>query len=213
MIDIKLRFSKCYYLSSTPKIRPKYLDCFGFIISIQTAPRYKLMAQHPWCLDNDAFNSKFEINAWYDRLIQCLEYSSTCTFVVCPDKVYDHAETLRRFEMFSPIVKGCGYPVALVTQDGLTPDITPWDQLDVLFVGGSDEHKLGREAGALIAEGQKRNKWIHIGRVNSPKRMLKFWMANSWDGTHIGYEPDNASPKIAACVRRIREWQKMERMF
>ena len=212
-VNLKQRYTQCYYMSSTSKIKKKYLDCFGFIISIQTAPRYKLMEWHPWCLDNDAFNGKFDLDKWYTRLLQCLDYRSTCLFAVCPDKVGDYVETLRRFEMLAPIVRGCGYPVALATQDGLTPEQTPWADFDVLFVGGTDSHKLGREAGALIHEAQKRGKWVHVGRVNSRTRMLKFPSADSWDGTTLSREPDGHTPAIAATVRELRELNKLERMF
>ena len=86
------------------------------------------------------------------------------------------------------MVKDLGFPVAFVSQDGITTEIAPWDYIDVLFVGGTDDHKLGNEAGIMIAEALDRQKRVHIGRVNSPSRIKKFWMADSVDGTHLTKE-------------------------
>jgi hypothetical protein len=36
-----------------------------------------------------------------------------------------------------------GYPAAFVAQDRWDETATPWDEFDVLFVGGSTEFKLG----------------------------------------------------------------------
>ncbi len=209
----KDRWDTCYYMSSTSKIDEKYLDCFGFFITNSTGgnesprsgfPTRHLRAGRPWSLDNSVFTNKFKTRLWIGRLRALMAYRDTCLFVVVPDVVGDFRATLAKFPRYAKIVRKFGYPVALATQDGLTPELTPWNDFDCLFVGGTDGHKLGREAGALIDEAIKRNKWVHIGRVNSPKRMRQFWRADSWDGTHIGYEPDRAAPKMAYAVREIR---------
>lgn len=206
MIHPKQRWDTCYYMSSTSKIEGKYLDCFGYIISVQTSPgsRKELISKHPWCMDNDEFNNKFDVRKWIKHLRQCRNVIDNCIFVLARDSVGNCKATLEQFPRYAKIIRRFGYPVAFATQDGLTPDITPWDDFEVLFVGGTNEHKLGREAGLLIDEGIRRGKWVHIGRVNSPSRMRKFWRADSWDGTHIGYKPDVAAPVIARAVREIR---------
>lgn len=211
MIHPKQRWDTCYYMSSTSNIKDKWLDCFGFMQHITPGKigRDGMYTRHleagsPWCLDNSMFTNKFCYDTWTNKISSFEEYMGTCLFIVTPDVVGDCQATLEQFPRYANIIRKFDYPVAFVTQDGLTPDITPWDDFEVLFVGGTDKHKLGKEAGLLINEGIKRGKWIHIGRVNSPSRMRKFWRADSWDGTHIGYEPDVAAPVIARAVREIR---------
>jgi len=207
-------------MSSTSNIAERYLDCFGMMESL-TATGDGLAGLHPvmldagrpWALDNGVFTDSFEPEKFSSKLEAVRKWIDTCLFVVCPDVVGDFQATLERFSNFAPYLHSLDFPVGLATQDGLTIKGTPWDEFDVLFVGGTDQHKLGPEAGALIAEGIERGKWIHIGRVNSPKRMRQFWRADSWDGTHIGFEPDRATPKIAAAVREIRIWKQTRRLI
>jgi hypothetical protein len=107
-----------------------------------------------------------------------------------------------------------GYPIAFATQDGLEVDEAPWDELNVLFVGGSDFHKLGPSAWALIRRAQELGKWVHIGRVNSALRLGMFWTADSWDGTTLSIEPslDNQA-RIVNTVKQIRMMKKGRRLI
>ena len=42
-----------------------------------------------------------------------------------------------------------------------------------LFIGGAtNEFKLGPEVEAIVAEGRQRGIWIHMGRVNSLRRLV-----------------------------------------
>lgn len=118
-------------------------------------------------------------------LLKYLPHQGTCLGIPIPDVVGDALATLRQFSQYWRGVKDLGYPVAFVSQDGITPEITPWDYFDVLFVGGSDDHKLGNEAGAMIAEAKHRGKWVHVGRVNRASRIKQFWMCDSVDGTWL----------------------------
>jgi hypothetical protein len=102
--------------------------------------------------------------------------------------VGDAAATLTRFWQYAPVIREHGYKIAFVTQDGLTMDAVPWDEFDVLFIGGTDTHKL-HEAWPFIAEAKRRGVWVHVGRVNSAKRISMFSMADSCDGTTLAIEP------------------------
>lgn len=101
------------------------------------------------------------------------------------------------------------FPVALVSQDGISNTDIPWDDFDCIFIGGSDEHKLGKEGGWVVREAKKHNKWIHIGRVNSSRRILKFWQADSWDGTCLNYFPSGVA-KFHAAVLQVRAMKQMK---
>ena len=78
-----------------------------------------------------------------------------------------------------------------VLQDGLDRDV-PWDEFDVLFIGGSTEWKLSERAYDFVAEAKSLGKWVHVGRVNSWRRYKAFSDAgaDSCDGTFIAYGPD-----------------------
>ena len=146
-------------------------------------------------------------------------------FVVVPDKVGDWKGTTERWKQFYERVKEYGMPLAYVAQDGIdeNTDQIPWGDFDVLFIGGSTPWKLGfdpkgeykdfsrptedelRKAGTLrtqiemIKEAKRRGKKIHMGRVNSWKRMEVAnygYQVDSADGNFIGAAPNTNLPKV-----------------
>jgi hypothetical protein len=166
---------------------------FGYIQSPHGAGVGQgIIAGHPWMLDNGAFSDKWTEASWLVALERWQPYAGTCIAAVCPDVVGDAGATLARFKQYAPIIKQYGYPVAFVTQDGLQMADVPWSDFDVLFVGGTDKHKL-KESYPFIAEAKRRGLWVHVGRVNSAKRIEAFWMADSVDGTTLAREP---SPQV-----------------
>lgn len=123
----------------------------------------------PWAADNDAF-IKFDETAFRNMLAR-LRGLLGCLFVAAPDVVGDAAATLELFGEWKRIIHAHGLPCALVAQDGLTPETTPWQSFEALFVGGSTEWKLGEQAERLVEEAKRRGKHVHMGRVNSRKRI------------------------------------------
>ena len=163
---------------------------FGYIQNLHNGGVGQgIIAGYPWMLDNGAFSDGWTESAWLAALERWEPYAGTCIAAVCPDVVGDAAQTLERFAKYAAIIREYGYPVAFVTQDGLTLAATPWDDFDVLFVGGTDKHKL-TESYPFIWEAKRRGKWVHVGRVNSRERIAeRFWMADSVDGTTLSIEP------------------------
>lgn len=99
--------------------------------------------------------------------------------------------TLERSARYAEQVRSLGLPVALVAQDGLLSlEQVPFE-VDALFVGGSDGYKLGPEAAGLCREASEAGKWVHVGRVNSYKRLAYCASigADSADGTFVGFAP------------------------
>ena len=88
--------------------------------------------------------------------------------------------------------------MAFVTQDGCTSQLVPWDDVDALFVGGTDAWKLGEPRYELCAEARDRGKWVHMGRVNSMTRLRACKVSNldSADGTHVRFAPDRKLPEV-----------------
>lgn len=126
----------------------------------------------PWAADNDAFGGwGAEKEAAFLRMLHSIAYVPGCLFVAAPDVVADAEATLERWaEWWQPIRRVYRLPVALVTQDGLTLDDVPWDQLDAVFVGGTDAWKYGDTTRAIVVEAKVRGKHVHMGRVNTNAR-------------------------------------------
>jgi hypothetical protein len=126
----------------------------------------------------------------------------------------DAAATIARSAPFVYRIRAWfGLPVALVAQDGLEHLDVPWPWFDVLFIGGSTAWKLGPAARALTAEAKARGKRVHMGRVNSLRR-LRYADAigcDSADGTIIAWAPDIRLPEVLGWVRDVNGQQPLWR--
>lgn len=156
-----------------------------------------------WCADNGAFSDNFDEGKWWRFLLDNAHAADTCLFAVAPDVVGDAAATMERSLPWLSKIRALGYPVALVAQDGLEDLEVPWNEFDVLFIGGTTTWKLGGQARHLIAEAKSQGKWVHMGRVNSEKR----WRyadaigCDSCDGTFLTFGPDVNLPRLLAWTR------------
>ncbi|MGC9349120.1 MAG: hypothetical protein ACP5JG_13325 [Anaerolineae bacterium] len=203
------------YLS--PSTAPQVIanaDAFGLLESYRTGLRSLIAEGWPYAIDNECFSNGGEVDEpqFFDALDRHAPYRDRCLFVVIPDVPYDAVSTLEQFHNYAYTLSEDGWKIALATQNGMRCDdlgiysgssYVEWDDFEALFIGGDNHHKLHGEADILIAEARRRGKWIHIGRVNSPTRMMRFQSADSWDGTTIRFEPAHATA-IAATVREIR---------
>lgn len=122
-----------------------------------------------------------------------------CIFAVVPDAVADTEETDRRWRRWAPAVSRRGYRAAYVAQDGCRriPLLA-----EAVFLGGSDEFKLGAEGRAIAEAAKASGRWLHVGRVNTLGR-LRYAAhdlgADSVDGTMLAYGPDHN-------LRRLLRW-------
>lgn len=123
----------------------------------------------PWAADNGAF-AGFDRAAFLKMLDRLEPWRDTCLFVASPDVVGDAEATLDLFREWAPRLTP--WPLALVAQDGLLPDAVPWLDIAALFVGGTTQFKLSPEAVGLVRLAKHRGKWIHMGRVNTIRRMV-----------------------------------------
>ena len=148
-----------------------------------------------WACDNEAFTRKFDPVRFFSFLVRLQPYRSTCLFVSVPDKVGNALRTLDlwRVGLWAQI-EAMGFPVAFVAQDGqeLFP-FPPADQWNVLFIGGTTAWKMSADADSCIHRAQALGKRVHVGRVNSQKRMAHFALigADTCDGTGPTFQPDN----------------------
>jgi hypothetical protein len=181
-----------------------------------------------WCADNGKYSpsrylrgEEWDEDQWWDFLVKHAEDADTCAFATAPDVLHWHLDedgkpycigdadaTLVEGKKWYAKIRELGYQVALVAQDGLDPADVPWDDIDVIFIGGSDDYKVGTAPPPrkrplkldgtplgtpgcleLVAEAKRRGKWVHMGRVNSRSR-YRFAHAigcDSADGTYLTF--------------------------
>lgn len=126
-------------------------------------------ASIPWAADNDCFQV-LDADA-FTRMLDRIQPLPGCLFVTCPDFVGDHEATLVQFYRWSSAIKRRGLPIAFVLQDGCTVRDVPWLDIDAVFIGGTTHFKLGATAERIVLAARERGKWVHMGRVNSEKRI------------------------------------------
>jgi hypothetical protein len=157
-----------------PQMRQHAHPSLGRLLTPRHYPNLGEMHALRWAADNDCFQGLHE-RRWRTMLDSIEHASGRCLFVVVPDRVADAEATAAMFERYHDEVRRHGLPVALVAQDGLE-DMSAWlartwPRIDALFIGGGDDFKLGPAAAAIVAEAKRRRKWVHMGRVNSERRI------------------------------------------
>lgn len=155
-----------------------------------------------WAADNGVFGSHYVGDqAWLSWLCKKVRLygPDRCLFAVAPDVPFDAAATLASSLRWLAVIRALDVPAAFCAQDGAgQPGMVPWEEFDTLFVAGSDSFKCGPEAAALAAEAKARGKAVHVGRVNSARRLriAQSYGADSCDGTYLRYGPDKNLPKV-----------------
>lgn len=183
----------------------KISPLLGYIYTPITG--YRHIPRVAWAGDNGCFSHP-ELFSW-DRYADWLEarsgYRSECLFVTARDAVADAATTLLLSEPMLPELRALGYRAALVFQDGLERMTIPWNSFDAAFIGGSTAWKLG-PAWELSAEAKARGKWVHVGRVNSWRRLRACQTAgvDSVDGTLLRFGPDINTVHLKRWLKMIR---------
>lgn len=158
-----------------------------------------------WCADNGCFGKGFDETHWWAWLEANAGAAVDCVFAVAPDVVGDAQATLDRSLPWLPRIRALGYPAAFVAQDGQESLPVPWDEFDVLFVGGSTEWKLGPHARAIVAEAKRRGVYVHMGRVNSLRRFryAEAIGCDSVDGTFLKFAPDTNLPRLQKWIDTV----------
>jgi len=83
----------------------------------------------------------------------------------------------------------------------------PWGSFDALFIGATISWKLGSAAAALAAEARARGLTVHMGRVNSLRRLRYAHTigCHSVDGTYLAYGPDRNLPTLLGWLRTVAQ--------
>jgi len=142
----------------------------GFGIGLMMAPdKYIVVPKYfPYALDNGAFVG-FDSNKFKLMLKKASLNSHQPLFVVVPDVVGSHRETLRMWYTWKEEIIRHGFKPAFVVQDGCKPEDVPIDAF-CCFVGGK-KYSGWKDANMHKFKGVC--KWLHIGRCNSIKRILR----------------------------------------
>lgn len=163
-----------------------YPDHIGVLFSPPKTRFYD--GKIPYSIDNGAF-SGFDEKSFFAILDKSKRFPPP-VFVVVPDVVGSHTETLNQWHKYASKVKSYGYPIAFVAQDGCNnANDIPVD-CDWVFVGGTTPYKLWAIRN-LISQLKKP---VHVGRVNTLSRL---WLsfnhgAASVDGSGWFREPGRA---------------------
>lgn len=162
-----------------------------------------------WAADNDALQG-LDVDAYVAMLDQIASGdTSRLLFVTAPDAAemtpigprVSWEGTLWLWRSWRRALTARGLPLAIVLQDGATPDSVPWGEISAVFVGGSDAWKDGPYAAGLLAEAGRRGIWRHVGRVNTQRRERLLWpLCDSFDGTQYSRWPETHIP---ACLARL----------
>lgn len=191
---------------------------------IQPGNNYQKRIHHypAWAADNGAFTKKaggFNPELFRNMLNrpELKEHASKCLFVVAPDVLHvlpdgtvigDARATLKAFPAWAREIRALGLPVALVAQNGLEDMLSevPWDLMDVLFLGGSTEWKLGAGAKACVDAARACGKRTHMGRVNSFKRLklAQSWGVDTADGTFLAFGPAKNLPRLLKWLDKLK---------
>jgi hypothetical protein len=144
-----------------------------------------------WAADNGCFADNWDADEWLDWLDRMRDVPG-CLFAVVPDKVGDAAATRQMFSEWAAMVTDLGYRAAYVAQNGATCASIPWEDIACVFIGGDTEWKLGHQAEAITRHAKRLGLWVHMGRVNSRRRMAiaESWGVDSCDGTYLKFGPD-----------------------
>lgn len=170
------------------------------------------MVQRAWMIDNGVFSGKWREDIWLKRLEKFIPFQRMCIGVVVPDVMFDKEGTLLRWSKYVELVYSMGYRPFFVTQNGCDREDIPVNAFGI-FIGGDNKHKL-EESFDLIDEAKERGLWVHVGRVNSMKRMGIFKVADSCDGTTLKFEPSiNNQEKLWRASKNITKQKKEPRLW
>jgi hypothetical protein len=148
----------------------------------------------PWAADNGCFSRPEDYtDEWYlGWLERMAPYRAACLFATAPDVWGDGPATVAKSTPVLARIRALGYPVALVAQTGLSAAMVPWDAIDVLFIGGPNAWQHSEALIELAREAKRRGKGLHMGRVNSLRRIryADHIGCDTADGTFLRYGPD-----------------------
>jgi hypothetical protein len=163
-------------------------------------------------IDNGCFSrpDAFHLKSYLGMISRVAGMTERISFATAPD-VFDIVAgrgnwpaTLAKSLPVLPLIRKAGAPAAIVLQDGATSKTVPWGEIDAVFVGASTRWKLSEACRQICLDARRRGKWVHMGRVNSLRRMrlANRFRCHSVDGTYLRY-PDSHVMDVADWLRTV----------
>jgi hypothetical protein len=149
-----------------------------------------------WACDNDAFNGFDHVR--FMRMVARLATIDGLAFLTVPDHVGDCHMTNYLFVEYWHVLycwDDVEVPLAWVAQDGAESHHMTDECMNLaecVFLGGSTGWKESAAAADLAREARRRGRWVHMGRVNT-RRRLKYAFelgCDSVDGSGTSRFPD-----------------------
>lgn len=214
-----------YFTGVSTKGVIEHLDRYPLAIMLQPDNHYERHRRTygTWAVDNGCYALRHTLTGgpddiaikktfeerWWKWVTRLADGTPGCAFVVAPDVVADAQATLAWSRPWLAKIRALGFPAALVAQNGLEDMDVPWDEFDVLFIGGTTEWKLSPMAALLVSEARQRGKEIHMGRVNSHRRItIAAQMGcDSVDGTYLRFSPTENLPKLLSWLEEAQSIQ------
>ncbi|MEU8136060.1 hypothetical protein [Streptodolium elevatio] len=161
-----------------------------------------------YACDNGKFGKGWPgADAWWAWLQKTVARygADRCLWAVAPDAPFDAAGTLAESRPWLARIRSLGIPAAFAAQDGCDRLGLPWDEFDVLFLAGSTEWKIGPVAARLAREATDRGLTVHMGRVNSRRRLAiaEWFGCDSADGTYLAFGPDQNLPALRGWLDEV----------
>lgn len=161
-----------------------------------------------YACDNGKFGKGWPgADAWFAWLKGTVDRygRELCLWAVAPDVPLDAAATLAESLPWLERIRSLNIPVAFAAQDGSEHGLIPWDLIDVLFLAGSTEWKTSPAAHRLALEARERGLAVHMGRVNSRRRLriAQAFGCTSCDGTYLAFGPDTNLPRLLAWMNEL----------
>lgn len=186
----------------------------GWSMLVSASGAHRTEGFQSWALDNGAWScylqgKPFDENAFSRALEKVGEGAS---WIVLPDVVGKGQESLDLSLKWLDRLSGFPERCLIAVQDGMCPDDVRHllGPMTGLFIGGSTPWKLAT-LGAWSALARRRNCYLHVGRVNSLKRINACAQAgvNSFDGTSVISFPDS----IYMLTRGVVAGQNQQSLF
>lgn len=161
----------------------------------------------PYALDNGAWPAfkngrTWDEAGWRDLMRWAALSGIPPLWALVPDVVGDRDGTLERWPVYAPTVVAYGWKCGFAVQDGMTFADVP-DEQCMLFLGGSTEWKEAAIAPWCAAFPGR----VHVGRVNTWRRLVKCWRAGavSVDGTGWFHKAGNQNADLRKFLRETTE--------
>ena len=180
-------------------------DRFGVLLTPASGYRVDRWPGHFLAADNGCYQRPAD-----DKFVGFARHFSTrAAWVVLPDVVGDAVASREMSLMWRERLEGEGIKAnwAWVLQDGFDIEQLP-EGINCLFLGGTTEYKLSREARDTLIWGREQGYYIHVGRVNTERRIKRFEaIADSADGTNFARWVTN--PTTRRIMRRHAEQMRL----